>query len=321
MIKLLLRCLTLLVSTGLLAGCSQFTVLFPSGYVAAHQRDILIASVVLMALIVIPLFVAIVWIGVRYRESNRKSAYAPEWETSTRLELLMWAAPLAIVITLGAIAWVGTHTLDPYTELTHINNNQPVPEHVQPVNIDVVALNWKWLFLYPDYGIATINTVAAPVDVPIHFRITATDLMNSFYIPALAGQIYAMPGMQTQLNAVINKPGKYKGVDANYSGKGFNHMGFQFLGMEKGQFKQWVAGIKNGGGDLTHQRFRKLAKPSIHVQVKHYGDYADKLFGAIVQRCFAGAASCKLAPDGVSPVTSNASSHNKTDLTVAAAGG
>lgn len=289
-----LRCLSLLAPVALLSGCQKFTVLVPSGYVAAQQRDILIASVVLMMIIVIPLFVALFIIARRYRESNRDSAYAPDWSHSTRLELLMWAVPLAIVVILGAITWTGTHRYAPYSELRHINHEIPVDANMTPLKVDVVALNWKWLFLYPQYGIATVGEVAAPINVPINFRITASDLMNSFYIPALAGQIYAMPGMRTKLNAVINEPGKYKGVDANYSGEGFNYMDFSFIGMKHEQFKQWVAKIKSGDKNLTRKTFRAtLLKDSINVPVKYYAQYADGLFRSIVQRCFAGSAKCQ----------------------------
>lgn len=277
----------------LLAGCAQLTVLFPSGDVAEQQRDMLVASVVLMLLIIVPVCVATAVIAYRYRESNLKSSYAPDWEHSTKLELLIWAAPLAIIITLGAMTWIGTHLLDPYSPLTRIDDHIPLPQNAEPLRVDVVALNWKWLFLYPDYGIATVGEVAAPVDVPINFRITATDIMNSFYIPALAGQIYAMPGMQTQLNAVINAVGTYKGISANYSGRGFNYMDFRFLGMTAADFEQWVATIKSGNANLSRAHYRELAQPSVDVPVQYYADYVDGLFRAIVLECFSGSAACE----------------------------
>ncbi|MDN5937229.1 MAG: ubiquinol oxidase subunit II [Salinisphaera sp.] len=292
----LLRFLAVLVAPALLGGCQQFVVLFPAGYVAEQQRDLLVASVVLMLVIIVPLFAAIAWIAWRYREHNPRSAYAPEWEHSTKLELLIWAAPLAIVVVLGAMTWIGTHLLDPYSSLTRIDDQQPLPEKLEPVQIDVVALNWKWLFLYPQYGIATVGEVAAPVNVPLHFRITATDIMNSFYIPTLAGQIYAMPGMQTQLIAVINETGTYQGISANYSGEGFNYMDFDFLGMTEAKFKQWVAQIKNGANRLTRERFQALAKPSVDVPVQYYADYADGLFRTIVLECFQAGAGCAPQP-------------------------
>lgn len=269
------------------------TILFPAGFVAEQQRDLLVASVVLMLLIIVPLFVAITIIAIRYRESNPKAAYAPEWEHSIKLELLIWAAPLAIVIALGVITWIGTHTLDPYSPLARIDDMKPVhPEKVDALNVDVVALRWNWLFLYPEYGIATVGQLAAPVDVPIKFRITATDIMNSFFIPTLAGQIYAMPGMQTRLTAVINEVGTFKGISANYSGKGFNHMNFPFIAMTRADFRQWVANVKSGGGNLSREQFRVLENPSIDPPVHHYAEYADDLFRAVVLECFQAGAQC-----------------------------
>lgn len=253
----------------------------------------LVASVVLMALIVVPLFIATIVIVYKYRDTNPKSSYAPEWEHSTKLELLIWAAPLLIVIALGAMTWIGTHTLDPYSKIAGIDHNTPLPEKVDAVNIDVVALNWKWLFLYPEYGIATVGKVAAPVNAPLHFRITATDVMNSFYIPALAGQIYAMPGMQTQLNAVINETGTFKGISANYSGEGFNHMDFDFIAMTDEKFQEWVKEVKEENASLSQAAFRALAEPGIEIPHHYYGSYADGLFRTIVLRCYGKGETCR----------------------------
>lgn len=245
-----------------------------------------------MLTIIIPLFVAIVIIAYRYRETNQDSAYAPRWEHSTKLELLIWAVPLAIVIILGAMTWIETHTLDPYSKVTHYTNGNPIPEDVKPITINVVALNWKWLFLYPQYGIATVGKMAAPVKRPIDFNLVSIDVMNSFFIPALAGQIYAMPGMQTQLKAIIDEPGKYKGISANYSGRGFNSMNFSFVAMKKDQFQQWAQRIESGQGSLTRKKFLQLAEPSVGKTVKHYSSYAEGLFADVVKQCFMADFQC-----------------------------
>lgn len=284
----------MLLGTALLTGCEKFTILFPAGYVAEQQRDLLVASVVLMALVVIPLFVALIVIIYKYRDTNPKSSYAPEWEDSTKLELLIWAGPLVIVIALGAITWVGTHQLDPYSPLERIDDNQPLdPEKVDALQVDVVALRWKWLFLYPEYGIATVGKLAAPVDVPLKFRISAADIMNSFFIPTLAGQIYAMPGMQTQLIAVINEPGHYKGISANLNGLGFNHMDFDFIAMKKQKFQQWVEKVQSGDGNLTEERYRELSEPSIEIPRRYYANYADGIFRKVVLECFQPGGQCQ----------------------------
>jgi cytochrome o ubiquinol oxidase subunit 2 len=185
---------------------------------------------------------------------------------------------------LGALTWIGTHTLDPYRSLTRIDAGRPVPRDVEPLNIEVVALDWKWLFIYPDQNIAVVNELAAPVDAPIHFKITASSVMNSFFVPALAGQIYAMPSMATSLHAVINRPGEYEGFSANYSGAGFSDMHFKFLGMSATDFDRWVQKAK-AGGELGRGSYMQLEQPSEREPVRRYGAVAPDLFDAIVNRC------------------------------------
>src|SRR5690606_34239423 len=151
--------------------------------------------------------------------------------------------------------------------------------------VEVVALDWKWLFFYPDYGIATVNEMAAPVDVPINFKLTASSVMNSFYVPALAGMIYTMPGMETKLHAVINKPGEYEGLSSNYSGDGFSHMRFKFHGVDQAGFDQWVARVKQNGTALNRDAYLKLEKPSVKEPVRYYATVADGLYEAVLNMC------------------------------------
>ncbi len=200
-----LRVLALLPVLAALGGCN-LVVMAPSGDIAAQQRDLIVISTVLMLLIIVPVMALTVFFAWRYRASNKEATYKPDWNHSTGLELVIWAAPLLIIIALGALTWMGTHLLDPYRKLDRIAAGQPVPATTKPLEVEVVALDWKWLFIYPEQGIATVNELAAPVDRPIHFKLTSSSVMNSFYIPALAGQIYAMPAMQTRLHAVINRP-------------------------------------------------------------------------------------------------------------------
>src|SRR3982750_921687 len=201
------RALALLPLAGLLVGCNA-VILQPSGDIALQQRNLIIASTVLMLLIVVPVIVFTLIFAWRYRQSNTGAVYDPEWHHSTRLEVLIWSAPLVIIIALGAMTWLSTHTLDPYRPLARIAPDRPIPGGAKPLNVEVVALDWKWLFFYPEYGIATVNEMAAPVDVSIAFKLTASSVMNTFVVPALAGMVYAMPSMQTQLHAVINKEGE-----------------------------------------------------------------------------------------------------------------
>jgi cytochrome o ubiquinol oxidase subunit 2 len=269
----------------LVAGCDA-VVLDPAGNIAAQQRDLLIASVVLMLLIIVPVMVLIVLFAWRYRASNKDATYDPDWDHSTMLELVIWSAPLLIIICLGAMTWLGTHVLDPYRPLAKVEGVQAVDPKAKPLEVDVVALDWKWLFIYPEYGIATVNEMAAPVDRPIRFKITASSVMNSFYVPALAGQIYAMPGMETTLHAVINQPGSYEGFSANYSGAGFSGMRFAFLGLSDGQFDQWIAKARSGGaGALDRDAYLELLQPSENVPVMRFASVQPGLYRAALNLC------------------------------------
>jgi cytochrome o ubiquinol oxidase subunit 2 len=274
----------LLAGSALLAGCDT-VLLHPSGYVAAQQGQLVVISTLLMLLIIVPVIVLTLVFAWRYRESNTAAPYTPEWDHSIQLELLIWAAPLLIIIALGALTWIGTHTLDPYRSLTQIDRTRPVPRETEPLVVEAVALDWKWLFIYPDLDIAVVNELAAPVDVPIRFKITASSVMNSFFIPALAGQIYAMPSMETTLHAVINRPGDYAGFSANYSGAGFSNMRFKFLGMSAADFDRWVQKAKAGSTELSREVYLNLEQPSEHEPVRRYRAVAPDLFDAIVNRC------------------------------------
>ena len=268
----------------LLSSCNM-VVMSPSGDIAAQQRNLIVISTVLMLLIVVPVIFLTLLFAWRYRQSNTTAKYDPEWHHSTRLEVVIWSAPLAIIIALGAITWISTHTLDPYRPLDRISEEQPIAADAKPLTVQVVALDWKWLFIYPDLGIASVNEFAAPVDTPIQFKITSGTVMNSFYVPALAGQIYAMAGMETKLHAVINKPGTYVGFSANYSGAGFSHMRFNFLGTDKAGFDAWVAKVKAGSEKLDRPTYAALEKPSIKEPVHYYGATDASLYTAIVNQC------------------------------------
>ncbi len=279
-----LRRLLMLSSAFMLAGCNM-VLMNPSGDVALQQRDLIIVSTVLMLLIIVPVIALTLLFAWRYRQSNTEATYSPDWDHSTHLELIIWAAPLLIIIALGAVTWISTHTLDPYRPLQRLDAQREVPANTKPLVVEVVALDWKWLFVYPEQGIATVNELAAPVDRPIQFKITASSVMNSFFIPALAGQIYAMPGMETQLHAVINKPGEYKGISANFSGAGFSGMHFKFHGLSQGDFDQWVQKAKTTGTQLTRADYLQLERPSEREPVRLYAGVAPGLYNAILNRC------------------------------------
>jgi cytochrome o ubiquinol oxidase subunit 2 len=284
--------LAVLAPLGLLSACHA-VVLEPSGEIAEHQRNLLLASTGLMLLVVVPVIALTVLFAWRYRASNRHATYQPDWDHSIYLELMIWAIPLLIIICLGALTWVGTHLLDPYRPISRVGAGQ---DNAKPLVVDVVALDWKWLFIYPQYGLATVNDLAAPLDQPIEFHITSSTVMNSFYVPALAGQIYAMPGMQTRLNAVINKPGDYAAFSANYSGAGFSGMHFVFHGLSPADFRHWLDEAHEHGGALDRDTYLRLAEPSQHEPIHRYNSVAPDLFEAILRQCVREGQSCRRMP-------------------------
>lgn len=283
--------LLVLLSVALLSGCDA-VVMAPSGDIAMQQRDLIVWSTILMLLVIVPVIVLTLWFAWRYRASNTAATYKPNWTHSTVLELVIWSVPLMIIIALGAMTWVSTHKLDPYRPLDRIDANTPLPEGVEPLVVEVIALDWKWLFIYPEQGIATVNELAAPVDQPIRFKITASTNMNSFFIPALAGQIYAMAGMETKLHAVINEPGVFKGMSANYSGEGYSHMKFKFHGVSDEGFAEWVAEAKASGETLSRERYLDLEVPSIKDPVQRFGTVDPTLYHAILNRCVREGETC-----------------------------
>jgi cytochrome o ubiquinol oxidase subunit 2 len=274
------------------AGPAGMVVMHPAGDIALQQRDLIILATVLMLLIVVPVIAMTLWFAWRYRASNLKADYRPDWRHSTRIETAVWTAPLLIILALGVITWRTTHLLDPYRPLARLAPGEAVPAGVKPLEVDVVALDWKWLFLYPDLGVATVNELAAPVNTPIDFRITADSVMNSFSVPALAGQVYAMPGMQTQLHAVFNRPGEFEGFSANYSGAGFSGMRFAVHGLSAADFQRWAAAARAGGATLDRTTYLALEQPSQDEPARRYAAVSPDLFQAILNRCVESGKMC-----------------------------
>ncbi|TNE38114.1 MAG: ubiquinol oxidase subunit II [Sphingomonadales bacterium] len=268
-----------------LAACDT-VVLNPSGDIARQEADLLMVSTGLMLVIILPVMLLTVFFAWKYRQSNTEARYEPDWDHSTKIELVVWAAPLLIIICLGALTWVGTHLLDPWRPISRIDKNTPVTAAMKPLEVNVVALNWKWLFIYPELGIATVNELVVPTDRPLNFRISSSSMMNSFYVPAMAGQIYAMPGMETKLHAVMNEPTASKGFSANYSGSGFSYMRFGFRSVPDQQFAQWVDKVKaSGGAALDRAAYLKLEQPTEKEPVRYYPNVSTGLFAAVVDMC------------------------------------
>lgn len=279
----LLRIGTVLCSLVALSACNM-EVLSPSGYVAEQQRDILLWSTYLMLIIIIPVMALTIWFAWRYRANNKTASYTPDWDHSAKFELAIWAVPLMIIIALGALTWVGTHLLDPYRPLDRISETKPI-ENQQPLRVQVVALDWKWLFIYPEQGIATVNELAVPVDREIDFQLTSSTVMNAFYIPAMAGMIYAMPGMSSELHGVFNKLGKFQGLSAQYSGAGFSGMRFKAHVLEPAGFDAYISKVKSAGGVLDRPTYLELEAPSENVKPRTFASVETYLFERAVNRC------------------------------------
>ncbi|MCE4556151.1 ubiquinol oxidase subunit II [Pelomonas cellulosilytica] len=289
--KSLLTRAVLLSAGAALSGCNAI-VMKPHGDIAQQQSQLIVTATVLMLLIIVPVIALTLLFAWRYRQSNTDATYAPDWDHSTRLELVIWGAPLLIIIALGAVTWISTHKLDPFRPLDRIAEDKPLAPNVKPLEVYAVSMDWKWLFIYPEQGIATVNELAAPVDRPIHFRFTSTSVMNTFYVPALAGMIYTMPGMETQLHAVINKAGVYDGLSAQYSGAGFSDMRFKFHGLSDEDFARWIDGNKAGGNTLTRADYLKLEQPSTKEPIQRFASVEPGLWSAIVDRCVDGKKMC-----------------------------
>lgn len=276
--------LAVLAGSGLLTGCN-LVVMNPAGDIAVQQRNLIIASTLLMLLIIVPVIALTFVFARQYRASNPNKVYDPDWHHSTWLEVVIWTVPLLIIIVLGAMTWVSTHTLDPFRPLSRLGPKRPIPPDTKPLDVQVVALEWKWLFIYPEYRIASVNEMAAPVDRPISFKITSSSVWNTFYVPALAGMIYAMPGMETQLHAVMNKEGAFRGLSAHYSGPGFSRMNFGFRSLSTAGFEDWIAKAKASETSLDRNAYLALEKPSEAVPVRFFGSVQDGIYNAILGMC------------------------------------
>ncbi|MEO0568619.1 MAG: ubiquinol oxidase subunit II [Pseudomonadota bacterium] len=277
-----IACLTLMF---ILSGC-KLVVMDPSGDIASQQSELIIYSTVLMLIVIVPVILLTFFFAFYYRSSNTEARYEPDWDHSISLEIIIWAVPLAIIICLAGLTWVATHRLNPYDDLARISETKPIDPDVEPMEVQVVAMDWKWMFIYPEHGVATIGEAAVIVDRPVEWKITSTTVMNAFYIPAMSGMIYAMAGMQTELNAVMNVPGEYKGFSANYSGAGFSHMDFELKSLNEAEFDLWVDEVRAGAeSELDRGMFLKLDKPSVDHPVTYFDGIQDGLWDRIINMC------------------------------------
>jgi cytochrome o ubiquinol oxidase subunit 2 len=247
----------------------------PKGLIALKQLDLMVVVTLLMLIVVIPVFIMTVFFVWKYRASNKKAPYTPDYDHNVMAEVVWWGFPLVIVVFLSVIAWQSSHELDPY---------KPIETDKKPLTIQVVALQWKWLFIYPEQNIATVNFVQFPEKTPINFEISADAPMNSFWIPQLGGQIYAMPGMRTKLHIIADEPGNFTGSSANLSGEGFAGMTFKLKASSQEEFDQWVKSVKQSSESLGMNEYAALAKPSSYNPVATYVLGDATLFDWIVMK-------------------------------------
>jgi len=263
-----------LIGTLLLSGCNM-TLLNPKGQVGLDERNLIITATLLMLLVVVPVIVMTFLFAWKYRASNTDAVYTPKWSHSTKIEIAVWAVPVLIIIALGYVTYKSTHALDPY---------KPLESDVKPITIEVVALDWKWMFIYPEQGIATVNKIVFPAHTPINFKVTSDSVMNSFFIPALGGQIYAMAGMQTKLHLIANQNAEMDGISANYSGAGFTGMKFKAIATSQEDFDAWVSEVKKAPKQLEKAEYEALSKPSQNNPVELYSSVTPNLFQIIVDK-------------------------------------
>ncbi len=255
--------------------CSQWTLLDPKGPIAADEKHLILTALGLMLIVVIPVIVMTIAFAWKYRTGNKEATYAPKWDNSHAIEAVVWTVPAVIITILGVIVWRSTHDLTP---------EKPLASSVKPLVVQVVAMNWKWLFIYPEQGVASVNKLVIPTDRPVSFQITSDSVMNSFFIPRLGGQIYAMAGMQTSLNLLASDVGTYRGLNTQFSGEGFSGMNFETKVVTSQAFNDWLAGVKDYGKGLDSIAFKSLEVPSENVKPAYFSSVEPQLFQTILQK-------------------------------------
>ncbi|EOU1295468.1 cytochrome o ubiquinol oxidase subunit II [Cronobacter sakazakii] len=268
--------LSLFAGTVLLSGCDA-ALLNPKGQIGLEQRSLILTALGLMLIVVIPAILMAIGFAWKYRATNKDAKYSPNWSHSNKVEAVVWTIPILIIIFLAVLTWKTTHSLEP---------SRPLDHDAKPVTIEVIAMDWKWFFIYPEQGIATVNEIAFPANTPVEFKITSNSVMNSFFIPRLGSQIYAMAGMQTKLHLIANEAGTYDGISANYSGAGFSGMKFKAIATPDNEtFNQWVAKAKQSGKTINDMAtYDKLAAPSEYNKVEYFSSVKPDLFKDVINK-------------------------------------
>jgi len=277
-----------LIATGLLSGCGGDVVLMdPKGQIGVSEKNLILTAIGLMLIVVIPVIFMTFLFAWKYRASNTEATYTPDWSHSNLIEIVVWTIPCIIIIALGIVTWNTSHSLDPH---------KPLESTEKTIVVEAVSLDWKWLFIYPEQGVASVNELAFPVDVPVEFHVSSGSVMNSFFIPQLGSQIYAMAGMQNQVSLIANEKGTYAGISANYSGPGFSDMKFNAIVGSKEDFNAWVQKAKQSPNAMDAAAYNALAVPSEKNPVAYYSSVTPKLFDKIIKDVQNGANASNPAP-------------------------
>jgi cytochrome o ubiquinol oxidase subunit 2 len=256
-------------------GSSHWTLMDPMGPIGADEKRLIFIAFGLMLTVVIPVIVMALSFAWKYRASNTAATYAPKWDYSGKIETVVWVVPTVIVLILSVLVWRESHALSPY---------KPIASSVKPIEVEAVSLDWKWLFIYPDLGIASVNKLVFPSGTPVNFRITSDSVMTSFFIPQLGSQIYAMAGMQTKLHLVADQPGTYRGLNSQFSGDGFSGMHFDAVATSGQGFADWVKEVKQSRSTLDGTGFAKLEIPSENTPVQYFARVKPGLFDDVIMK-------------------------------------
>ena len=288
-------CGAVMTAAALLGACRRAGILDPRGPVSGAERLILLNATGIMLVVVVPVIMITLAFAWWYRASNKKAAYEPEWSYSGQIEMVVWSIPAMVVILLAGVGWTGSHQLDPAQKLV---------SEKKPVRIQAISLDWKWLFIYPDQGVATVNELVIPAGTPVEFMLSSATVMNSFFVPRLGSQIYTMAGMTTQLSLEADNPGTYPGISAQFSGAGFSGMTFAVVAVSPGQFAGWVATTRQSGTALDAADYAGLAKPSQNNPATTYRQVPSQLFETIVSRSAPVSKDSRSAPAAAPPFRS-----------------
>jgi cytochrome o ubiquinol oxidase subunit II len=284
----------LLLAATVSLGACQSAVLNPQGSIGRADRTILIDSLAIMLAIAVPTIIATFAFAWWYRASNRKARYLPDWEFSGRIEIVVWAIPTLTILLLGGVTWIGAHDLDPAV---------PIESTSPPLEIEAVSMDWKWLFIYPEHRIASVNELVVPAGQPLHFRLTSSSVMNAFFVPQLGSMIYTMNGMVTELYLDADHPGTYRGMSGHYSGEGFSDMHFPVRAVSAEEFAHWVNAVKDSGPTLDGAAYDALARPSLNPKPVTYANVDIDLFSRVLTQDLAPAPGPGTEREGASETT------------------